>query len=200
MANDFFNAIKARRSIYSLGKDIDVSDGRIEEILGEALKHAPSPFNGQAGRMVLLLGAKHDEFWDATRETLRPLVPPEAFGRTDEKISSFKAGHGTVLFFEDQAVIEGFQKRFPLFKDNFPIWSGNATGMLQYVVWTGLAVEGVGASLQHYNPLVDAWVHERLDLPSSWKLTAEMPFGRILAPAGAKDFSPLEGRLSVLGR
>jgi uncharacterized protein len=198
MAKEFYEAIKTRRTIYALGKEPGISEARIEEILGEALKHSPSPFNGQAGRIVLLLGKRHDEFWEATKEVLRPLVPPEAFGKTEEKLGAFKAAHGTILFFEDQAVIEGFQKQFPALKDNFPLWSGNATGMLQYVVWTGLAVEGVGASLQHYNPLVDAWVREHLGVPASWKLTAEMPFGRILAPAGAKEFSPLEARLKVL--
>jgi hypothetical protein len=30
----------------------------------------------------------------------------------------------------------------------FPVWSENSTGMHQFVVWTALATEGMGASLQ----------------------------------------------------
>ena len=30
-----------------------------------------------------------------------------------------------------------------------------AAGMLQLAVWTALAEKGLGASLQHYNPLID---------------------------------------------
>lgn len=40
---------------------------------------------------------------------------------------------------------------------------------------------GLGASLQHYNPLIDDEVRKRWSLPREWKLIAQMPFG---TPAG----------------
>jgi predicted oxidoreductase (fatty acid repression mutant protein) len=198
MAVDFGTAIKMRRTVYGLGNGSTLSDGEIEKLLGDALLHSPSAFNSQSGRIVLLLGKNHEEFWAATKEILRPLSPPAAFGKTEEKMAAFGAAHGTVLFFEDQAVVSGLQEKFPLYKDNFPIWSGNSTGMLQFVVWTSLATAGMGASLQHYNPLVDEWVRKKTGAPVTWKLTAEMPFGLPLAEPGPKDFLPLEGRLKVL--
>jgi hypothetical protein len=198
MTRDFFEAVKSRRTIYGIGKASTVSDQRLEEIIGEALKHGPTPFNSQSGRIVLLLGKRHDEFWDATKEILRPMVPAEAFAQTEQKLAAFKAGYGTVLFFEDQKVVQGLQENFALYKEKFPIWSGNATGILQFIVWTGLTAEGLGASLQHYDPLVDEWVHKRTGVPESWKLTAEMPFGKPTAPAGPKEFQPLDGRFKVL--
>lgn len=198
MAISFHEAIKARRSVYALGKDIGIPDERIEEILAESIRHSPSAFNSQSGRIILLLGSHHDEFWEATKEILRPRVPPAAFASTEAKLAGFKAAHGTILFFEDQSVVKSLQERFPLYKDNFPLWSGNSTGMLQYVVWTSLAAEGIGASLQHYHPLVDEWVSRKTGAPESWKLTAEMPFGLPTAPAGPKEFLPVEARLKVL--
>lgn len=201
MSMDFYEAVKARRSVYSLSRESTISDDRLEGIILEAVKNAPSAFNSQSGRAVLLLGAAHDGFWDATRGILHELAESEAaFEKTAAKLAGFKNSHGTVLFFEDTDVVRSFQDRFPLYKENFAIWSGNSAGMLQYLVWTSLTAEGLGASLQHYNPLVDGWVRERFDLPASWKLTAEMPFGKIAAPAGEKEFLPLEGRFKVFGR
>ena len=36
---------------------------------------------------------------------------------------------------------------------------------------------GMGASLQHYNPLIDDEVRKAWNLPGDWKLVAQMPFG-----------------------
>jgi hypothetical protein len=98
------SAVKSRRSIYSLSKKSPISDPRIEDVLKDALKHSPSAFNSQSGRLVLLLGKALDELLDTVKE-IRPLTPPEAF----------------------------------------LLWSGNSTGILQYVVWTSLELEGLGA-------------------------------------------------------
>ncbi|MNN09169.1 hypothetical protein D3C81_1220450 [compost metagenome] len=112
-------------------------------------------------------------------------------------MAAFRAGRGTVLFYEDQAVIEGLQKQFALYADNFPVWSQQSNGLLQYVVWTALSDEGIGASLQHYNPLIDDEVRKEWAVPESWKLIAQMPFGKIEAPAGDKEFTPIESRMKV---
>ncbi|PXB90567.1 nitroreductase, partial [Pseudomonas aeruginosa] len=66
-------------------------------------------------------------------------------------------------------------------------------------VWTALAEHKVGASLQHYNPLVDAQTHKTWNLPESWKLRAQMPFGAIAAPAGEKAFIAESERFKVFG-
>ena len=53
---------------------------------------------------------------------------------------------------------------------------------------TALAEQGIGASLQHYNPLIDDDIKKEFDLPAEWTLRAQMPFGSIEAPAGDKEF------------
>ena len=64
---------------------------------------------------------------------------------------------------------------------------------------TTLAAAGVGANLQHYNPLPDAAIAKEWNLPESWLLRAQMVIGGIEAPAGEKAFEPVENRLKVFG-
>lgn len=197
MKKEFTDVLKARRTHYALNKEIQVSDEAIQSLLEDAVLHTPSAFNSQSARVVLLLNGKHDTLWSITREALRKVVPAESFKPTDDKINAFAAAYGTVLFFEDTAVVKGLQEAFPLYQHNFPIWSTESSGMLQYVVWSGLATQGVGASLQHYNELIEENVKETFELPETWKLVAQMPFGNPVAPLREKEFLPLDGRLLV---
>ena len=109
------------------------------------------------------------------------------------------AGAGTVRFFEDQTVVKGLQDKFPPYAENFPVWAEHADAMHQYAIWTALASINVGASLQHYNPVIDEAVARTWNVPASWKLRAQLVFGGIAAPAGEKSFEPVEARLKVYG-
>ena len=198
MESNFFDAVKRRRTRYALSKDSVISEERIQEIVSEAVKHSPSAFNSQSARVVVLFGEQHDRLWDIVKAELKKIMPPEGFGATEEKINgAFRSGYGTVMFFEDRSVVEGLQKQFPLYKDAFPVFSLNSAGMLQYVVWTALAEQGIGASLQHYNPVIDEAVRVAWDLPTSWKLSAQMPFGKPIADPVEKTFQPIESRVKV---
>ena len=198
MNSKFFDAVKTRRTRYALSKDPVISDERIQEIVNEAVKHTPSAFNSQSARVVILLGAQHDRLWDIVKAELKKIMPAEGYGATEEKVNgAFRSGYGTVLFFEDQSVVEALQQKFPLYKDAFPVFSLNSAGMLQYVVWTAFAEQGIGASLQHYNPVIDEAVRAAWNLPDSWKLSAQMPFGKPIAEPGEKEFLPLDQRVRV---
>jgi uncharacterized protein len=199
MNTTFFDAVKGRRSIYALGNQEVVPKARVREIVEFAVKHVPSPFNSQSARAVVLFGEESHKFWNIARESLKPIVPPDAFAKTDEKLRGFDSGYGTVLFFEDQSVVKGLMDSFPLYKDNFPVWSLQSNGMIEFATWTALESEGLGASLQHYNPLVDDAVKKAWGLSESWKLLAEMPFGSVAAPAGDKEFLPLDQRVRAFG-
>lgn len=184
----FLDHIKKRRSIYAIGKNVSLDQAEIEHIIKEAVKHSPSSFNSQSSRVVILFGQSHDTFWHIVRETLRDLVSADAFEATNSKIDGFAAGYGTALFYEDQNVIKGMQEKFALYADNFPIWSEHASGIAQFATWTALAEHNVGASLQHYNPIIDEEVAQTFSIPSNWKLRAQLVFGSIEAPPGEKTF------------
>ncbi|MGE1165265.1 nitroreductase family protein [Peribacillus simplex] len=196
MTKDFYSAIKERRSYYGINKEVQVSDEKIKEIVEFAVKHTPSAFNSQSSRLVVLTGSAHDKFWDITTQALRKAVGDRDFSGTQQKMDSFKAGYGSVLFFEDESVVKSLQEQFATYADNFPIWSQQTSGMHQLVVWTALEAEGLGATLQHYNPLIDDEVKKEWDVPSNWKLIAQMPFGNPTAQPGDKEFKPLEDRIN----
>lgn len=184
----FLNQIKQRRTIYAIGKDVSLEQAKIEEIIKEAIKHSPSSFNSQSSRAVILFGESHVKFWTIVLETLRKIVPEAAFEGTSAKINSFIAGAGTVLFYEDMSVIKNLQEQFALYADNFPVWAEHSTGIAQFATWTALSEAGIGASLQHYNPIVDDEVAEVFSVPADWKLRAQLVFGSVEAPAGEKTF------------
>lgn len=195
----FYELAKKRRSIYHLGKNIELSNDKLVKLIKDIVDQTPSSFHSQTSRVVILLGEEHDALWEITREKLRAIVGEENFEGTDQKINSFKAAKGTVLFYEDKDVVSGLQKQFPLYADNFPIWSDHSTGLTQYAVWLALAEVDIGASLQHYNPIIDADVAKRWDIPSNWVLRAQMPFGSIESPASEKNHLDEETRYRVFG-
>lgn len=184
----FLNKIEQRRTIYAIGKNVSLEQAKIEETIKQAIRLSPSSFNSQTSRAVTLFGQSHETFWNIVLETLRKIVPAEAFEGTKGKIDSFKAGYATVLFYEDQDVVKALQEQFALYADNFPVWSEHSTAIAQFAVWTALSEQGIGASLQHYNPIVDQEVAQTFDVPASWKLRAQLVLGSIEAPAGEKTF------------
>lgn len=194
---NFLELIKKRRSIYSMGKNLEHTPSEIEELIQEAVKHSPSAFNSQSSRVVILFNQSHENFWNIVLDVLKTIVPAEALAGTEQKIQSFAAGAGTVLFFEDQDVIKGLQEQFELYADNFPVWSEHSTAIAQFAVWSVLAEQGLGASLQHYNPIIDEKVNTTFNIPTQWKLRAQLVFGSIEGQAGEKAFIEDESRFKT---
>lgn len=198
MSNTFLPLLQNRRTIYAIGKNLSQTPEQLTDLIQEAIRQSPSSFNSQSSRAVILLNDEHEKFWNFVKEKLREYATDDAASaKTDAKMDSFAAGVGTVLFFEDQEVIKGLQEQFALYADNFPFWSEHSTAMAQLAVWTALAAENVGASLQHYNPIVDDKVHAEWEVPSSWKLRAQLVFGSIEAPAGEKSYIDDAARFKV---
>ncbi|WP_321968306.1 nitroreductase family protein [Burkholderia cepacia] len=188
MTNSFINSIKNRRSQYILGKNLPMSENEVSALIQEAIKLSPSAFNSQSSRAIILFGAQSDKFWGIVKEELRKLVPSDSFSATEQKIDSFAAGAGTVLFYEDYATVTELQKQYSLYAENFPVWSEQGNGMAQFSVWAALADANIGASLQHYNPLPDAAVAKEWGVPTTWKLRAQMPFGQNKAEFSDKTY------------
>lgn len=199
MPNALINAIRQRRTQYSLGRNLPISRDAVENLVKEAVRLAPSSFNSQSARAVILFGDESVKLWNIAKDALRKIVPADAFAQTEAKLNSFAAGAGTILFFEDQDTVKSLQDKFALYADNFPIWSEQSGGMAQFAVWSALAAANIGASLQHYNPLIDAEVAKTWDLPAGWALRAQMPFGSNEAPFPEKSFIGDDVRFRVYG-
>ena len=121
-----------------------------------------------------------------------------------------------VLFFEDTEAVKKFPpflqdliKQFPeckflllthaLINDRFSLGAEHSNGMNQFIAWTALNTEGLGANLQHYNPLIDERVAKEWGVPATWQLTAQLVFGGKGGEAGQKDHKPLEEIFKVAG-
>lgn len=181
---------KKRRSIYALGKEVKKSPEELFSMIKEAVKESPSPFNSQSVKAVVLTGAAHEKLWEMTLAELKKVsASKEAFQATTAKVKgAFEAGFGTVLYFTDENIVQGLKEQAPLYAPNFDSWAEEAIGIALYSVWMRLAEDNIGASIQHYNPLIDQAVKEAFDIPASWTLRGEMPFGSIEAPADPKTF------------
>ena len=151
MERNLKEALKHRRSYYAIDNQTTIPDAEIEEILDFAALHTPSAFNSQSTRMVLLLREQHRRLWDIVRNTLKKTIPAAAYASTEAKINkSFAAGYGTVLFFEDTAIIEGYRKLSLYIMKNFrnvPAYLRDASaGRLDYA--RGRRIRSLPATLQ----------------------------------------------------
>jgi hypothetical protein len=176
----FQEAVKSRRSIYKLGKNIPVLQSEIIAAVERMTKDTPSPFHMQSARVVVTMLDHHENVWHITKGELKSVLPPLKFAEVEPKINSFAEAYGTILFFESSNMIKAMQDQFPEYRDNFPGWAMQANGMLQFAIWTALEDMGLGANLQHYNPIIDEPIRQIFDLPDSWDLTAQLVFGEKL--------------------
>lgn len=183
--------LKNRRTIYRLKKEMPVSEEEVIDLVTEATALVPDAFDMKSQRVVIVSGEKQNLLWDTIYDVFEGKVPRE-------KMDQFKAAHGTVLYFYDADVIKTMQKNVPAYAANFPIWAQQANGMLQISVWTGLRTLGVGANLQHYNPVIDAAVRKLFALPDNYILVAQMPFGGIVAEPEPKAKEDITQRVKVI--
>lgn len=201
MRRSFIEAVAHRRSYYHLGNDVKISNAEILNTIDTLLSSVPSPFNIQSARLVVLLGDQHIALWDIVESTLKPLINAEQFKSTQHKIeSAFRSGYGTVLFYEDEDKLNELQKTAPKYAEHVANWSEQSSGMLQFAIWTALEDMGLGASLQHYNPLIDDTVRRRWLIEKSWRLIAQMPFGTPeQTPEPHTQRSPIGHRRLIFG-
>ncbi|KAJ9200018.1 hypothetical protein DTO164E3_2852 [Paecilomyces variotii] len=197
---------KARRTIYKLSNQSPVPDAKIEELVNAAIENVPSSFNTQSTRLVVLLHEEHEKLWDVVIEVFAGLVKtgtiPEDLwkNQTLPKLQGLKAAVGTILFYEDPAHIKPFSEKFALYKDHFEPWARDSNAMHQYFLWVGLESLGFGANLQHYNPLIDAQVAQKWNVPAEWKLIAQLVFGKPEGQPGEKTQKPINERVKIYGK
>lgn len=195
---EFLQSLKNRRSVYSISKEIKTEEKQILNLIEEAVKYTPSAYNSQSQRAVVLLNEKHDRFWEMVKEEIKKRVKPEDFETSEKKINGFKNGYGTVLFFDDRITTNALMEKFSLYKDNFAKWAIEQNGMLQINVWVGLETLGLGASLQHYNELIEEKVKSEFGIDENWQLQAQMPFGQLVLTPDDKPKMEVNGRMKIL--
>ena len=185
---NFTDTLTRRRSVYVLNKDLPIEKAELAAIIARVTTLVPDAFNMRSQRLVVATGAKQEALWEAVYEAFDGKV-----GR--EKIDGFKAAYGTVLYYTNTTVVKRLQDQFPRYAENFPTWAAQSNGMLQFSIWSALAEVGIGANIQHYNPVIDEAVRKLFDLPVDWQLVAQMPFGGIAAQPDAKESEDISRRV-----
>lgn len=196
---DFLQALENRRSFYHLGKDITLTQEKITDIVKHCLKYTPAAFNFPTTNVIVAFGKQHEAIWQIVLDCLQEKLAKkeDAFALAKAKIDKFKSGFGTILYFEDTEVIDELKETYAMYAENFATWSSQANGMLQNNIWTALVDAKLGVNLQHYNPLIDDKIKELFNVPDTWKLTAQMPFGSIEEQPKEKDFVDTDVRIRI---
>lgn len=124
MKTQLLDLMEQRRTIYALGENVSQTPDEISSVIEGAVKQSPTSFNNQSIRAAVLFGKNSDKVWDIVEKRLESEVPnADAYKKTQEKIASFRAGFGTVLYFIDTKVIAQNEKDFALYADNFRVWA-----------------------------------------------------------------------------
>lgn len=127
---------------------------------------------------------------------------PQAMGILGPKIKGLERAKGTVLLFDDQTAYDSLTPRFRGLSEQYPEWEEHSSGMLQFIAWTALDAEGLGCSLQHYQPGITPYVRSTYSIPESWKLKCQLVFGGLEEGVGrpvAKEKTYLETAIRVHG-
>ncbi|KAF1984815.1 Nitroreductase [Aulographum hederae CBS 113979] len=201
----FLKATHSRRSIRSLQASSPVPDTAIAGLAERAILDVPSAFNSQTARLTVLFGADHNKLWSIATQVFHGRLGDERFrARSDgrpsfeEKLAGYAGAYGTVLFWDDMAVVEELKESSPdIYQDKIEEWAHQSSGMHQYYLWTALEAMGLGANLQHYNPLIDGEVKRTWGVSESWALRAQMVFG---TPVEGVEVGEKLQRLPVMER
>ena len=194
---NYIELLKKRRSVYKLSNDIPYKDEEIEKIIAEVLVESPTGYNMQSSKIIVLMNEEHRKLWDIEKDVLRAIVKPEHFQLTEDKIEMFKQAKGTILFYEDESIVEKYMNNIPLYKDKFPIFASHGMGILQGNMWNMFASLNLGAHLQHYNPIIDERVRKEWNVPLNYHLTAQMVFGKIESIDEPKEKIPASERMKT---
>jgi uncharacterized protein len=133
-ADSLLDLIEARRSVYALSSESTIPDSRVEEIVKHAVKWAPSTYNVQSARAVVLFNSNHAKLWDIVKKHMAD-IPLQGGMREymDNRIEGFKKAHGTVMWFEDQVALDALATKNPMVGGMLTEFSDHSSGMHQLI-------------------------------------------------------------------
>ena len=172
-ANDFINTLKSRYSCYALAKGSVLSDQDLIKFVEKCIYYNPSAFNVQSTRVVMLFGNRPKLVWTHVLG-LMPKDYPELLVK---ELENCRESHVIFLFFDDCNATKKAAEDYHMNIENFESWAVQSLAMLQITLWNGLTHLGYGANIQHYNRQLDEFTKKEYDLPSHWKLLAQMNVG-----------------------
>jgi len=115
--DNFLDLVKGRRSIYTLSNESTIPDSKVEELVKFAVTWAPSTYNVQSARAVVLFKDNHTKLWDIVKKHMDQVPLDEGMrGYMNARIAGWRGSYGTVMWFEDQTALDGLGEKNPMIK------------------------------------------------------------------------------------
>lgn len=195
---EFDTLLKQRRSTYMMSANTAVTEEEIIARLRENVSQVPTAYNSQTTRYVVLFGDANRKLWEHIYTVQKDVLDQQLWAQVSQAVASYQAVKGTVLFFEDHDALE----KIPAPSASRETYKQNNAGNAQLVTWLTLAELGLGATLNHFNigyeQGFDSKIREFFNLPDTYEMTAQMPFGAIEQPAYPKEFMDSEEQVQVI--
>ncbi len=197
--SELLTSLAKRRSVYQFENRLNHQPEELASTIGQAVMAAPSAFNSQTSRIVLMTGSKNHKVWELIRQAQEPLIDEGSGGDFYRMV--FDTGQNaaaSLIFFEDQAAVEA---NIPANPERQVIYKEKNSAITQYTAWVVLADLGYGACLQHFNigakEGYDQSIKDLLQVPDSWELNAQMPFGLLKDLPEAKEKLPIDQIIQI---
>lgn len=136
---------------------------------------SPTAFNSHSVKYDLYTKNDHVEFWnEIIAEVSKTSISLVSKNKIIEKIkNSYLRGYGTVLFFTDISALSTTNSD----KKQLFNYSEQNHAIAEYSVWLMFSELGLGASLQHYDFVISKRIYNKFNIPRSWIIRSQMPFG-----------------------
>ena len=189
------DVIEKRRSNYDLGNNLEISKKDLINLLRKIVYYAPSPFNVQSSKIVLLNKKSHHLLWTTVvEEFLKKNNNGDLLDSDKARIKREGKAYGTILFYKDEQIIENFKKDLEDYeKNNLDEWCTQESAMLQMNIWNELRLRNIGAHIVHFDN-IDEEVSVAFDIDKKYKLVAMMVFGNINQEAAVKPKKDIDKR------
>jgi predicted oxidoreductase (fatty acid repression mutant protein) len=164
-----------RRSIRQL-RDGSLPRGALARIVAAA-RSVPAAYNRPPWHIVVV-HERSGGFWDVVEAAFRDRLGGDRLARYLDRLAGFRGGVGAVLVYEDRTAVEEMRQACGIDHDQARAYSEQGLGMVQLALWLAIVAEGLGASLQHWEALIEDRVAAFLGLPADrFRLAATMPLG-----------------------
>lgn len=189
------DVIEKRRSNYDLGNNLEISKKDLINLLRKIIYYAPSPFNVQSSKIVLLNKKSHHLLWTTVvEEFLKKNNNGDLLDSDKARIKREDKAYGTILFYKDERVIEEFKEKLdPYEQKSLDSWCIEESAMLQMNIWNELRLRNIGAHIVHFDD-IDEEVSVAFDIDKNYKLVAMMVFGNIIQEAAVKPKKDIDKR------
>ncbi len=196
-ADGLLSLLERRRSIRRLQPG-PFSEASLQRIL-EAIRLTPAAYNLPPWHVVLV----HQEraaFWELVERAFLERLEGDRLERYLDRLAGFRSGVAVALVYENVSVRRQLAEAWQISIEEAGGYAEQGLGMVQLALWLALTAEGLVASLQHWDWLIEEPLIDFVRLPADrYRLVATMPIGHADEPPRPTERIPI-GRITSRDR